>query len=99
MLMHCVSGYVLTWFTFPVHRTDECWTEGDKPVMDFGEHLMVSTHDHSLRINRFFQYLFFAGFNDHVLHHLFPTIDGSKLKLVRDIFEFTINEFDLDYKV
>jgi len=35
-------------------------------------------------------------FGDHALHHLFPTVDVSRLHLLRDVLEKTCRDFNMD---
>ena len=43
-------------------------------------------------------YILFGGFNDHILHHLFPTIDRSCLPELRTILMMGCKEFGITYK-
>jgi fatty acid desaturase len=45
----------------------------------------VASNDNEVGWNPFVSFLFFSGFNIHIAHHLFPTIDHSKLPLVNKI--------------
>ena len=76
--MHAVSMMGLCYLSFPNHRSDQSWTEGDEgAARDFGEHILLTTKDHSVSLPPFFSFMFFQGFNEHVVHHLFPTVDKS----------------------
>jgi fatty acid desaturase len=44
-------------------------------------------------------FLVAISFGDHTLHHLFPTIDHSKLPLIHDIFHQTLKEFNVRFNV
>ena len=48
--------------------------------------------------NLFSKLFLFASFNDHVTHHLFPTIDLSKQHMVRRAFLETCKECDIKYE-
>jgi len=77
--------WFLATITFPTHRCKSSWKEGDvNPQRDYGLHALISTSDHNRNLNLFTSFLVFQGFNNHVLHHLFPIIDKSKLYLLDD---------------
>jgi len=40
---------------------------------------------HTNNLCGFFSYMFYAGFNYHAIHHLFPTIDNHSLPKVNKI--------------
>lgn len=79
-LMHGVSFLLLIIFSTPVHRSEHGWTEGcGGEVADFGKHTILSTHDYLSDEAPLWLKLFaFASFNDHVIHHCFPTVDLSR---------------------
>jgi hypothetical protein len=88
-------------------RPTYSWQQGQVGAnLDFGHHQVISAVDHSVAS----QYQFipeilanwlsltcFGFLNDHTLHHLFPTVDHSKHKLLRKVFEETCKEFHIPY--
>lgn len=60
--------------------------------------MVYAANDYYVNTPMFFSYLFFGGFNDHIFHHLFPTVDKVHFLKCRDILEGTMKEFNLDYK-
>lgn len=90
-LMHGVSLYLLVVFSTPVHRSVYGWTEGCQPIhpaaSDFGLHTVLATNDYMVSLQNLpAKLLLFGSFNDHVTHHLFPTVDLSRQHLIREIF-------------
>ena len=57
---------------------------------------MDSTRDVTNKKESYF--LVATTFGHHVLHHLFPTVDHSKLHLLYPALEETCQEFGLSYK-
>ena len=41
----------------------------------------------------------FGYLNDHTLHHLFPAVDHSRHRLIRDVFLETCRDFGVAYRV
>jgi hypothetical protein len=79
------------------HHHPLIWHEGDKipSQMDWGVFQIIAVVrveliDHSL-------FLTSVTFGNHILHHLLPTVDHSKLPLVRDVFLKTCKEFSVDF--
>lgn len=68
------------------------------PICDFGEHIVYTAHDHDVNLPSFLSFLIYGGFNDHIVHHLFPTMDKCHFYKCREIILQTIKEFKLDYK-
>jgi len=99
VIMHCVASVHLILATFPNHRTDNHWSEGDpKPAKDFAEHTLLTTSDHSVFLPLMLAYICFGGFNDHILHHLFPTVDRSILPELKGILIEGCKEFGIVYQ-
>jgi linoleoyl-CoA desaturase len=42
--------------------------------------------------------MLFAGFNQHIAHHLFPTIDHYHLSKITPLVVETAKEFGIEYK-
>ena len=98
-IMHCVSSFHLLLGTFPNHRTDIHWSEGDpNPVKDYAEHTILTASDHTVDMNIMLAYICFGGFNDHTIHHMFPTIDRGVLPEFKGILIETCKEFGVKYK-
>jgi fatty acid desaturase len=98
-VMHMTSSWLLAVISFAVHRHEKIWTEGDEnPRMDFGRHILASTSDHSFGLPLLPSLFGFALLNYHCLHHLFPTIDHSRLREVEPIFQKTCSEFGIEVK-
>lgn len=88
---HCISLSV-------GHHSPNIWHEGDKIVdsLDWGIFQIVSSSradfvDRSLLLT-------VTSFGNHVLHHLLPTVDHSKLPLVHDVYIKTCKEYGIDFK-
>ena len=98
-IMHGVASIHLMLSTFPNHRTDNHWSEGDpKPVKGFAEHTIITTSDHSVKMNLMLAYICFGGFNDHILHHMFPTIDRGVLPEFKGTLIESCKEFGIVYQ-
>lgn len=103
-VMHGAAVYLLVVVSTPVHRSEYSWTEGcDSAVpaaADFGHHTVISTADYLVEedIGLAAQMFAFGSFNDHVIHHLFPTIDVSRQHVVREVFLQQCKEFGIPYR-
>ena len=72
----------------PIHRSDFCWTKGDGGgTKDFLEHVLLTTQDYYLDCGLLPSLFMFDTFNDHRMHHLFPTLDVSRVRTVKPVFE------------
>ena len=98
--MQMIASCLLLVTSFPVHRTEKVWTAGDKnPRADYGEHILATTSDHSPSAPLPVSLYAFALLNaHHTLHHLFPTVDHSRLNSLRDTFHATLKEFNVPYR-
>jgi hypothetical protein len=79
------------------------WTESCQALRpaetDFGRHTILATNDYSVSSFGLFAKVFVSGsFNDHVAHHLFPTVDLSKQHLVRDLVLEHCKRFGVPYE-
>ena len=63
---------------------------------DWGLRQIDATKDVTNKGNSFF--LVATSFGHHTLHHLFPTVDHSKLHLLYPILEETCFEFGIKYE-
>lgn len=99
VIMHGCASFHLILATFPNHRTSNHWSEGDpNPVKGYAEHTILTTSDHSCGLPLILAYLLFGGFNDHILHHLLPTIDRSVLLTMKPVLIEECDKFGIDYK-
>ena len=95
-LMHGVAAYVLLLVSTPVHRGEECWSEGNAgATYDFGLHTVMSTRDYHVKCSLPVSLFAFEMFNDHVMHHLFCQIDISYIAELRPIFEEHLAKYGL----
>jgi fatty acid desaturase len=94
-LMHGVSIMIIA--RFPNHRIDGTWTEGDHgATKDFGEHILKTSFDHNYWMPPILSIFLTTGFNNHIAHHLFPSVCISKLYLLRDVIRDTCKQFGLE---
>ena len=85
-IMHGVTSIIVTIVSFPIHRSDYCWTEGDKNgTKDFVKHVLMSTVDYYVDCGIIASLFGFEMFNDHRAHHLLPTLDASKIEQIRPL--------------
>eukprot|EP00047_Mylnosiga_fluctuans_P007938 m.5468 g.5468 ORF g.5468 m.5468 type:complete len:437 (-) comp2008_c0_seq1:94-1404(-) len=101
-LHHFVANLGLVIISTPVHRGKYSWTSGCEAVRaartDFGEHTVIATNDFCVEEFGLFAKLFVGGsFNDHVTHHLFPTVCLSQQHRVRKIFLEHCKKFNVPY--
>ncbi len=70
---------------------------GDHPRSDpdWGLHQMDATNDVDKSFSTLIRY---STLGDHLLHHLFPTVDHSKLHHLYPAFWQTCKEFGVTYK-
>ena len=80
--MQACFGFSLTKCIFCGHRTQDMWTAGCDPIQDYGEHTLAVTCDTTTELTGYLSMALFAGFNQHISHHLFPTIDHYHLSKV-----------------
>lgn len=97
LAMQGLFGFIVTKTLFCGHRQSTLWAEGDARVQDFGEHTAIATNDNETGLNAFVSFLFFSGFNIHIAHHLFPTIDHSRLPLANAVVQEVLRERGLHY--
>eukprot|EP00755_Sulcionema_specki_P014615 Sspe_Gene.57200::Locus_31399_Transcript_1_1_Confidence_1.000_Length_1387::g.57200::m.57200 len=96
-LIHGFGVYLLILFSTVPHRTLYGWTEGcPNPAKDFAEHIIKTTQDYAVHAPYPVRVL--LGFNDHVVHHLFPTIDLANHSRVRRVLETTCAKHGVPYK-
>ncbi|CAG9812129.1 unnamed protein product [Chironomus riparius] len=78
------------------HHSPSIVHEGDDiKSMDFGIYQMLTTFDRTEA--NFSIPISILYFGDHVLHHLFPTLDQAILPQLREVLDKTCQEFDVKY--
>lgn len=75
------------------HHHPDIWHEGDAipDTMDWGIFQLTAVGDRPDVDGN--MYLSAISYGQHALHHLFPTVDQSKLQLLVPVFEQTCKEF------
>lgn len=97
-VVHALNFIATMMFSFPTHRSKQVWTEGDGDgTRDFAVHILKATLSHNEGISFGRSILMYQGFTDHVAHHLFPTVDHSKLHLVTPLVLETCREEGLNH--
>lgn len=80
------------------HHHPLIWHEGDNipETVDWGIFQVIAV----VRCDEIDNNLLFTSttFGNHILHHLLPAVDHSKLPLVHDAFLQTCKEFKIDFK-
>jgi len=97
--MHSFSGFWLIFTSLIAsHHHPDIYHAGDTPRQetDWGLRQIDATKDVTNKGNSFF--LVATTFGHHTLHHLFPTVDHSKLHLLYPILEETCFEFGIKYE-
>lgn len=95
---HVINGVLFMALSFPSHRSQGVWTEGDpNPTRDYAIHTIQTTADHSKGMSFLGSMLLFQGFTDHVGHHLFPTADHSKMPLIKPFILEACREMNLEH--
>jgi len=104
IIMHSICSWGITTFGLPVHHHPRAWHDGEKlnPLdkdgkCDYGLFIVETTLDHSITIDISLKLLLYAGLNEHVIHHLFPTIDLSRFEEIRPIFQKVCKQFNVPY--
>eukprot|EP00485_Elphidium_margaritaceum_P019079 CAMPEP_0202727132 /NCGR_PEP_ID=MMETSP1385-20130828/184966_1 /ASSEMBLY_ACC=CAM_ASM_000861 /TAXON_ID=933848 /ORGANISM="Elphidium margaritaceum" /LENGTH=805 /DNA_ID=CAMNT_0049393371 /DNA_START=38 /DNA_END=2455 /DNA_ORIENTATION=+ len=98
-VMHFVCGFCIESAGFGLHRSVFCWTVGDANAkVDFGEHCLAATADHDVDISLFESLFLYQVLNNHGIHHLFPTIDKSRIVEIMPVFRQTCREFGIPWQ-
>jgi len=96
LLFHCTSGFwlIVTSVT-TTHHHPELYHAGDVPRedTDWGLHQVDTVRDVEKRSLA----VVLTTFGDHLLHHLFPSVDHSKLAQLYPALYETCKEFEEDY--
>eukprot|EP01065_Artemidia_motanka_P003209 TRINITY_DN11521_c0_g1_i2.p1 TRINITY_DN11521_c0_g1~~TRINITY_DN11521_c0_g1_i2.p1 ORF type:complete len:287 (+),score=90.04 TRINITY_DN11521_c0_g1_i2:708-1568(+) len=88
-------------------RDTFAWREGQPGAEhDWGAHQVASTSDHTIMpkwmpaaVGDYLSLTFFGYLNDHTLHHLFPAVDHSRHRILRDAFEVAARQHGIPYRV
>ena len=97
LAIRCLCGYWITMLSITTtHHHPSVYHAGDKPSQDadWGLRQLDTTRDVDKKSNLFW---ISTTFGDHVLHHLFPTVDHSKLFELYPAFYETCKEFGVSY--
>mmetsp|Transcript_123769 Transcript_123769/g.309413 ORF Transcript_123769/g.309413 Transcript_123769/m.309413 type:complete len:811 (-) Transcript_123769:227-2659(-) len=98
-IMHFICGFCIETAGFALHRSIFCWSFGDEHAKyDYGEHCLASTADHDIDMPLLPSLYLFQILNNHGIHHLFPTIDKSRILEIMPIFRETCREFGLPWQ-
>lgn len=98
-VMHFTCGFCIETAGFALHRSIFCWSYGDENAKyDFGEHCLAATADHDIDMPLFGSLYLFQILNNHGIHHLFPTIDKSRIHEVMPVFRETCKEFGIPWQ-
>eukprot|EP00930_Biecheleria_cincta_P048947 TRINITY_DN3419_c0_g1_i1.p1 TRINITY_DN3419_c0_g1~~TRINITY_DN3419_c0_g1_i1.p1 ORF type:complete len:795 (-),score=113.39 TRINITY_DN3419_c0_g1_i1:68-2452(-) len=98
-VMHLMCGFCIETAGFALHRSIFCWSMGDPNAKyDYGEHCLASTADHDVDMPLAASLYLFQILNNHGVHHLFPTVDKSRIQEIMPIFRETCKEFGLPWK-
>ncbi|KAB7500082.1 hypothetical protein Anas_00797 [Armadillidium nasatum] len=101
LVIHTVGYYFFTLIGLTAgHHHPNIYHEGDKHLeeKDWGLHQILATRE---RGELFMNNVFLASisFGNHTLHHLFPTVDHSKLPYLQEVLLETCKEFDIKFEV
>lgn len=98
-IMHFITGFCIETAGFGLHRSIFCWSDGDPNAKyDYGEQALCATADHDVDMPLLPSLYFFQILNNHGVHHLFPTVDKSRMAEIMPIFRQTVEEFDIPWK-
>ena len=89
--------------TLASHRHPELYNAGDnfaeytvRNDLDWGVHQLDAGYDVTGKSDHFIWKM--TTFGDHRLHHLFPTVDQSKLQYLYPVVEQTCKDFDVPFE-
>ena len=101
LVLHMTCSY---WFVFvgliAAHHHPDIWHYGDDlkyKSNDWGIRQIEAVRDRKDVTGNLF--LVVTMFGDHTLHHLFPTVDHSKLKHLYPVFLETCKQFNIDFEL
>jgi hypothetical protein len=104
-LLHGVAIWCLVYVSTPVHRSCYSWSSGCVGEQsDFGVHTAISTADWSSEetspdkpLALLWRLFVYGSFNDHITHHLAPTVDLSRQYLLRPLFLRLARQYGIAY--
>ena len=100
--LHVASGWWLSFTTLiSTHHSPTVYHAGDNPDpdTDWGIRQLDTTRDVGAKSGETGSlFLLATTLGDHALHHLFPTVDQSKLYLLYPVFRQTLREFGVKYE-
>ena len=93
MTMHCMAGYMLVIQKTTTHHGPELYHAGDKlrTDRDWGLHMLDTTTDMDKSSDTWgflSKPIVFTTFGNHLLHHMFPAVDHSKVTIYLIIIVF-----------
>ena len=96
MTMHCMAGYMLVIQKTTTHHGPELYHAGDKlrTDRDWGLHMLDTTTDMDKSSDTWgflSKPIVFTTFGNHLLHHMFPAVDHSKVTN----FNFSLYNFKI----
>ena len=100
--LHCASGWWLSFTTLiSTHHSPTIYHAGDHPDpnTDWGLRQLDATRDvghKSGKQDSLFKQSTMLG--NHAMHHMFPTVDQSRLHLLYPVFWQTLEEFGVKYE-
>jgi len=98
-VMHLTCGFCIETAGFALHRSIFCWSMGDPNAKyDYGEHCLASSADHDVDMPLLPSLYLFQILNNHGIHHLFPTVDKSRIAEIMPIFRETCTEFGIPWQ-
>lgn len=98
-VIHLTCGFCIETAGFALHRSIFCWSMGDPNAKyDYGEHCLATTADHDIDMPLFASLYLFQILNNHGVHHLFPTVDKSRIQEIMPVFRETCKEFGLPWQ-
>ena|SRR3990167_1008836 len=99
-LIHISSSYFFSFIgLIAAHHHPDIWHHGDTLKYnsnDWGIRQIEAVRDRKDVTGNLF--LVVTMFGDHTLHHLFPTVDHSKLKYLYPVLIETCKDFNIDFK-
>ncbi|CAD8104071.1 unnamed protein product [Paramecium primaurelia] len=99
MVIQSTSSYLTLKYSLITHHNNICYTDGCSivPSRDFGIYTLQTSQDHDPQVIFPFNMFIFQGFNQHTLHHMFPTVDESRIPEIQHFLLETIQEFKLQH--
>jgi fatty acid desaturase len=99
-VMQAVFALILVGTSFSVHHSEYTWHDGDTTLQDndFARHIFNTTSDHSISSPLLWSLVAFSGLNDHIIHHLFPTVDRSNYPKIRGELQKVCKKYGISWK-